>query len=180
MRSPLTRAAFSASSEPVSGKEDNLEVGLSRSTLGTGAFNVHIYLHAELQVKRSNKTAALSGFTNYDDACDHCSRTPPANFLWDIYTTRAQVVAREQTLPRPKSTSPSGQTPLRPSPALVTCSPRISQEATLSTVACTSTNLGASSITTSDELLSCPSLASVSTPATERRSTSSYIAELTY
>jgi hypothetical protein len=28
---------------------------------------------------RSNKTAALSSFTNYDYACDHCSRTPSVN-----------------------------------------------------------------------------------------------------
>jgi hypothetical protein len=40
--------------------------------------------HAELQMYRSNKTAVLSRFSNYDDACDHCSRTLSANSRWDV------------------------------------------------------------------------------------------------
>jgi hypothetical protein len=43
LRSSLPRTAVSASPEPVSGKKDNPEVGLSRSPQGTGAFNVHTY-----------------------------------------------------------------------------------------------------------------------------------------
>jgi hypothetical protein len=31
----------------------------------------------------SNKIAVLSCFTNYDNACDHCSHTPPINPRWD-------------------------------------------------------------------------------------------------
>jgi hypothetical protein len=79
-----------------------------------------------------------------------------------------------------KSTSASGQTSPRLSPASFTCSPRIPQEATPSTVACTSANTGAGSVVTSGGLLPRPSptLASIST--TERRPTSPYTAELTY
>jgi hypothetical protein len=40
--------------------------------------------HAELQVNKSNKTAVLSNFTNYNDTSSHCSRTPSANSRWDI------------------------------------------------------------------------------------------------
>jgi hypothetical protein len=35
-------------------------------------------------VNRSNKTTVLSSFTNYDDACDYCSRTPSAKPRWDV------------------------------------------------------------------------------------------------
>jgi hypothetical protein len=82
-RSPLPRMAVSAMPEPVSGKEDNPKAKLSRSPQGTGAINAYLP-HAELQVNSCNKTAVLSSFTNYDDACDHYSHTPSANPRWDV------------------------------------------------------------------------------------------------
>jgi hypothetical protein len=75
----------------------------------------------------------------------HRLRTPDGTYN----TTRMQDGPWAQTLPYPKSTSASGQTPLRPSPASATCSPRIPHEATPSTLARTSTNPKADSVTTS-------------------------------
>jgi hypothetical protein len=95
-------------------------------------------------------------------------------------------LALGRALPRPKSTPASGQSPPRPILASATCSPRILQEATPSTVARMSSNPGTSlnpgtdSAMTSGEFPPLPSLALTSIYATERCPTSSYTAELTY
>jgi hypothetical protein len=68
----------------VASKENKPKARLGWTPQDTGAFIAHTYLHTELQVYRSNKTVVLSSFTNYDDACDHCSRTPSANSRWDV------------------------------------------------------------------------------------------------
>jgi hypothetical protein len=59
--------------------------------------------HSVTGENRSDKAAVLSDCTNYDDACDHCSRTLPANSRWDTHTTRAQAGPRAHTLPRLKT-----------------------------------------------------------------------------
>jgi hypothetical protein len=105
---------------------------------------------------------------------------PPANPLWDAHTTKVWAGPRAQTLPRTKPTSSSGQTLPRPSLASATCSPRIPQEATPSTVSHTSANPRADSVTALGRLLPRPSLASASILSMERHPTSPETTKLTY
>jgi hypothetical protein len=95
-------------------------------------------------------------------------------------TTRVRAGPQAPILPRPKSTSTSGQTPPHPNPASSTFSPQIPQEATPSTMAHTYSNPGAGSIATSSKLLPRLSPALVSIFATERHTMSPYTAELMY
>jgi hypothetical protein len=175
-RSPLPRTIVSASPEPVSSKEDNPKATQPKPTGDRNIQCAHLP-HAALQVNRSDRTGVSSNFTKYDDACVHCSRTPPAN---SRCTTRAQVGPRAQTLPRLKSTSASGQTLLRSISASATCSPQIPQKATPSIVAHTPSNSRASSVTTSDGLPPLLSLALALISATKWCLMSPYTAELTY
>jgi hypothetical protein len=59
----------SASLEPVSGKEDNPEPGLSQRPQGYMSIQCAYLPRAVSQANRSDRTAVPSAFTNYDDAC---------------------------------------------------------------------------------------------------------------
>jgi hypothetical protein len=80
----------------------------------------------------------------------------------------------------PKTGLGLGTNSASPDPVLATCSPRIQQEATPSTVPCTSTNPGAGSIMASGRLLPRPRTASTSILSMKGRPTSPETAELTY
>ena len=44
---------------------------------------MRIHTPRKVASEQEQQDWVLSSFTNYDDACDHCSRTLPANSRWD-------------------------------------------------------------------------------------------------
>ena len=80
--------------------------------------------HATLQPNRSDKTAVLSSFTNYDGTCPRITSTVrPHRLQLQMGRTydKAWSGPLEETTPRPRSASASGQTSPRPSSASATC-----------------------------------------------------------
>jgi hypothetical protein len=131
-------------------------------------------------VNRSNKTAVLSRFTDYDDACDHCSCTLLAHYHWDTQYDKSAGWPSGANSASLEVDFGLGQNSASREPGLDTCSSRILQEATPSTVVRTSTNPGAGSVVTSVGFPPRASPAPAAISATERRPTSPYIVELTY